>query len=129
MDDDGDDGDDDDDCGYLPKRQDKRERERGPHACPALSSSKRDFDLGRPRRTQTTPFSVGGFFFSNSAQAPGDIMRRELDFFCYIFRECTYLPTYLPYAKEKSMETTRNISEPPTDPFLFSLSVYTKDKK
>lgn len=35
----------------------------------------------------------GGFFFSNSAQAPGDIMRRELDFFCYIFRECSYLPT------------------------------------
>lgn len=43
------------------------------------------------------------FFFSNSAQAPGRIMRRELDFFCYIFRECTlttYLPTYL-MQKEK----------------------------
>lgn len=79
MDDDG----DDDYCGYLPKRQDRRERERGPHACPALSSSKREFDLGRPRRTQTTPFSVG-VFFSNSAQAPGDIMRRELDFFLYL---------------------------------------------
>lgn len=76
MDDDG----DDDDCGYLRDRT----GERGPHACPALSSSKREFDVGRPRRTQTTPFSVRVFFFFNSAQAPGDIMRRELDFFLYL---------------------------------------------
>lgn len=66
MDDDG----DDDDCGYLPKRQDRRERERGHHACPALSSSKREFALGRPRRMQTTPFSVG-FFSEFSAGARG----------------------------------------------------------
>lgn len=111
---------------WIPKRQDRRERERP--SCLALSSSKREFDLGRPRRTQTTSFSVGGFFF-NSAQAPGDIMRRELDFFCYPFRECSYIPTYLMQKRNKSMETTRNISRPPTDPFLFSLSVYTKDEK
>lgn len=65
MDDDG----DDDDCGYLPKRQDRRERERP--SCLALSSSKREFALGRPRRTQTTPFSVRGFFFQFSAGARG----------------------------------------------------------
>lgn len=79
----------------VPKRQDRRERERP--SCLALSSSKREFDLGRPR-TQTTPLSV--CFFFNSAQAPGDIMRRELDFLFYIFRECTYLHTYL-MQKEK----------------------------
>lgn len=55
MDDDG----DDDDCGYLRDRAGERERQ----SCLALSSSKREFDLGRPRRTQTTPFSVGVFFF------------------------------------------------------------------
>lgn len=66
---DDDDGDDDDDCGYLRDRTGERERERP--SCLALSSSKREFALGRPRRTQTTPFSVGGFFFQFSAGARG----------------------------------------------------------
>lgn len=97
-----DDGDDDDDCGYLPKRQDRREREseRGHHAWSCLRPNGSSLlDDREGRKQHPYPCEI----FSNSAQAPGNIMRRELGFFCYNFRECTlttYLPTYL-MQKEK----------------------------
>lgn len=123
-----DDGDDDDDCGYLPKRQDRREREREA-LMPDLVFVQTGVRSWTTEKDANNTLLRGGVFFFNSAQAPGDIMRRELEFFCYIFRECTlttYLPTYL--MQSETMETTRNISQPPTDFFLF-FSVYTKDKK
>lgn len=78
MDDDG----DDDDCGYLPKRQDRREREAIMPALPCLRPNGSSILDDREGRKQHP--SPWGVFFSNSAQAPGDIMRRELDFFLYL---------------------------------------------
>lgn len=79
-----DDDDGDDDCGYLPKRQDRRERERT-SCLPCLVFVQTGIRSWTTERDANNTLLRGGGFFFNSAQAPGDIMRRELDpFFLYL---------------------------------------------
>lgn len=73
MDDDG----DDDDCGYLRDRTGERER---PSCLPCLVFVQTGVRSWTTEKDANNTLLRGGFFF-NSAQAPGDIMRRELDLF------------------------------------------------
>lgn len=74
---DDDDG-DDDDCGYLRDRTGEREREDIMSGLVFVQTGVRSWTT---EKDANNTLLRGGFFFSNSAQAPGDIMRRELDFF------------------------------------------------
>lgn len=78
-----DDGDDDDDCGYLRDRTGEREREREA-IMPGLVFVQTGVRSWTTEKDANNTLLRGGVFFFNSAQAPGDIMRRELDFFLYL---------------------------------------------